>query len=70
VELFLEEINERLIDEEKELKDYQAYLICKSITSKLFLLDKTQPQVKTYLMLQSHILEAEIGKKICIEHMP
>jgi hypothetical protein len=49
VEILIGEINERLLDPNAEIRDYQTALICKAITAKPFVLDKSRPQIKTFL---------------------
>jgi hypothetical protein len=39
VEMILEEINERLINKPLEVSEWQNALVCKTITSKVILLD-------------------------------
>lgn len=43
VEAILGEINSRMQDKSKDIPDSFVYMICKSISSKKFLLDKCQP---------------------------
>jgi hypothetical protein len=69
INVLLDEICNRVFDDEKELKDYEAYLICKCVITKPFLLDKSYPAVNTFLNLFSCLYESEIGSKIRYEQV-
>ena len=51
VELLIGEINERIMDPNSGIKDYQQALLCRCFTARPFLLDKDRPQVKIFLQL-------------------
>lgn len=52
VEMLIGEVNERILSGGQDIREYHVALICKAITAKPFILDRTRPQLNTYLQLQ------------------
>lgn len=52
IEMLIGEVNERILDGNQEIREYHLALICKAITAKPFILDRTRPQLNTFLQLQ------------------
>jgi hypothetical protein len=69
VELIMGEINERMMDKERQLNDYQLAFICKALTAKYFIVDSSKPQVNYFLQIQFIMLREELGTKVNIEDL-
>jgi hypothetical protein len=70
LENLLGEINRRLIDRSGDVSELWHNLICKSISSKKFLIDKNRLQMKFFLQMQLLYLEEELGKRLQIAQLP
>lgn len=69
VELIMGEINERMMDKERQLNDYQLAFICRALTAKYIIVDSTKPQVNYFLQIQFIMLREELGTKVNIEDL-
>ena len=49
LEMFLEEVNDRICEQDSQIEDWQIWLLCKSLTVKRIIGDKSQPQLEYFL---------------------
>jgi hypothetical protein len=57
LEMLLEEVNDRLATNASGVEDWQIWLLCKSLTVKRIILDKSQPQMDFFLKFQMFYMQ-------------